>query len=129
MVTATTEFDQKRDMPFPIRRKVVPVTIAADGTIGTTNIGLNGRIIKMIYDVPALVDGAHTVTIAILDEDTTSHYSKATLPDATITVDNTMVAAATPHGVVVAGTMTVKATASGAQTGVAASINIIILLI
>jgi hypothetical protein len=129
MVTTTSNFDQKRDKAYPVRRKVVPITIAAEGTIGSTTLDLNGRVIKMIYDVPALVGAATTVTFAILDEDTTSHYSKATIPEGAVTVDSTMVAAATPHGVVVAGAMTIKATASAAQTGAAAAINVIIFLV
>jgi len=131
MTTASANFDYKRDRVYRVSRKIVPINIPAGAasTIGTTDIDLNGRIVKMIYDVPALVGVDTTVTFAILDADTSSYYSKASIPEGAKTVDDSMVAAATPQGIAVAGTMTVKATASAAQVGTAADINVIIFLV
>lgn len=79
----------------------------------------------MIYDVPDLT-GAGTLTIDLLNEDTTNLYTKAAIAENAKTVDISMVAAATPDGIPVCETVTVKATASaGAQTG-DQTINVII---
>lgn len=115
---ATKCFDvDGRATKYPIARKVVTVTIANGQSVGQANAVLNGHIERMIYDVPDLT-GVGTLTVDLLDEDTTNLYSKAAIPENAKTVDNGMVAAATPNGIAVVETVTIKATASaGAQTG------------
>jgi hypothetical protein len=128
MVTVLTTEDKRGDPIYPVGQRVIPITIAAEGTVGSTSQEVCGRIVKMIYDVPALV-GTTTVTIAVLDADGTSHYSKASVAEGAKTLDVGMVAAATPHGIVVAGNITFQATATNAQTGAAATISVIVYVI
>jgi hypothetical protein len=117
VVTVITTFDQRRDKAYPVARRVIPITILNTESSAEVTEELSGRIIKMIYDIPNLT-GAGTVTIDVLDEDDSTYYQKAAIAENAKTVDVGMVAAATPHGIAVAGAVTFVATASaGAQTG------------
>jgi len=126
-VTACTSLDYRNvSKACPVARQKVDVTIPDESDTGSTTIGVVGRIIRMSYDVPALDGAATTVTVALSDEDGTSLYSKATIAEGAKTNDAGMVAAATPHGVVFAGTLTITVTASAAQTNGAQLISVIL---
>ena len=117
VVTACTSLDYRKvSSACPVARQKVDVVIADGETVGTATVGISGRIIRASYDIPAL-DGDVTVTVALSDEDGTSLYSKASVAEGAKTNDAAMVAAATPHGIVFAGTLTITVTATGAQTG------------
>lgn len=117
VVTACTSSDYRKvSSACPIARQKVDITIPDSESAGTATVGISGRIIRMSYDVPQL-DGAVTVTVALSDEDGTSLYSIGSIAENAKTNDNAMVAAATPHGIVFTGTLTIMVTATGAQTG------------
>lgn len=116
-VTACTSADNRKESAAnPIARRKVDITIPDEDTVGTVTFGVNGRIIGLTYDVPALDDGANTVTFVLSNEDGTALYTKATIPDAAYTQDRSMVGAASPNGIAFAGDLTITATASAAQT-------------
>lgn len=130
MTTVATNIDVTNQSPAKdVKRMVVPVTILDTASSGEKDVGFIGRILKMKYDVPDLT-GAGTLTVDLLDEDDTSLYQKAAIAENAISAyDVGMVAAATPHGIVYAGVLTVKCTASaGAQTG-DQLINVVIIYI
>jgi len=119
MGTLAESFDYRKiSTACPVARMVVPVTILDGATNGQTKIGFSGRIKKLKYDVPDMT-GVATLQVDLLDEDGTSLYQKSGIAENAISVyDVSMVAAGTPHGIVFAGTLTIKCTAStGAQTG------------
>lgn len=125
MATLCTAQEIRIDPNYPVARKLVTVVIADTASSGTTSVYLNGRILAIVADVPDLT-GAGTLALDIQDEDGTNLFAqKATIAEnAKSRLD--FQAAATPHGAVVAGTVSFKCTASaGAQTG-AQTINLIV---
>ena len=109
---------------YPVARKLVTVTIVDEATSGTSTAPINGRILAIIADVPALT-GSSTIAIDIQDEDGTNLFAqKASLAESTKTRWD-LQAAATPHGAVCCGTVTFKCTGSEAQTDGDKVINLI----
>lgn len=125
--TACITTDYRNSSPSnPISRRKVDITIPKDDTVGTATAGINGRIIRISYDVPALDGVATTVTSVLSDEDGTALYTKSAIAEGVKTNDNGMVAAATPHGIVFVGKLTITATASAAQTTADVLISVIL---
>lgn len=128
VATVLTTLDQRRDPAYPMGMRVIPITILATASSGEATIGLSGRILKMVYDVPNLT-GAGTLTVDVLDEDDSSYYQKTTIAENAKSVDVGMVAAATPHGIPVAGSVTFVATASAGAQATDMLINVIVYII
>lgn len=114
-------------MPYNIKKKLVTVTIAADGTTANANSEvLNGRIVAIMADVPALV-GTTTLTLTLKDSDGFTIYTKASIAEGakfSAYVDANNVPLALP----IAGVCNVTCTASNAQTGVEAPIPVTLLI-
>jgi len=129
-VTAITTLDNRNVSPScPVACHKVDVTIPDESDTGSSTIGFSGRVVRMTVDVPALDGVATTVTVTLKDEDGTTLYNKASIAEGGKTVDAGMVAAATPHGVVFSGTMTVTVLASAAQTTAAVLVSVMLYII
>lgn len=114
-------------MPYRIKKKRIVVTIAAEGT--TANVdseSINGRIVGVLVDCPALV-GTTTLTVTIKDADGFTLFTKASIAEGAKTniyVDAVPAALNIP----VAGPVNVTCLASNAQTGAAAIIPVTLMV-
>lgn len=114
-------------MPYRMKKKTTVVTIAADGT--TANVdseALNGRIVGVLVDCPALV-GTTTLTVTVKDADGFTLFTKASIAEGAKTnlyVDATPAALNIP----VAGIVNITCLASNVQTAVPAVIPVTLMV-
>lgn len=111
---------------YAINRSSSTVTIAAGQTVGEKTAKLYGILKGILLNVPQLV-GTTTLTIDIIDEDSFTVYSKASIAEnakTTIFLD----AQNNPLHIPVSGEYTIRCTASNAQTGQAADIPVVLLV-
>lgn len=109
-----------------IARPVIAVTIPdTDTTITSSAVTLNGLLRGVTVVAPALTSSA-TLTVAVIDADGTTIFSKAAIPGnakTAIMID----ANNYPLQVPLSGSHTIAVTASGAQTGAKAiTVNLLI---
>lgn len=103
-------------MAFRIKRKVFSVAIANGQTIGnSTAQALNGRLVGITSSVPDL-DGAVTLTLTVLDAEGVTVFTKAAIAKNAV-YSQFIDANNHPLKLPLSGNHTVRATASGVQSG------------
>ncbi|MCK4791606.1 MAG: hypothetical protein KAV87_48185 [Desulfobacteraceae bacterium] len=115
MSTKQASEDNRSDK-WPVAKKHVAVTIdpAVHTTIGETDVLLNGEIVGLLYDVPAL-DGTVTVTFKLEDKDDVEYHTKASIAENAKTLEK-LLPDTSPQRFAFAGIATLQVTASGAQS-------------
>lgn len=111
---------------YNIQRWSQSITIAADGTTADTTASLNGILVGVMADVPALV-GTTTLTIAITDAGGYTIFSKASIAEGAkyaqfVDANNH------PLRLPLSGNHTITVTASNAQTADDAVIPVVLLI-
>ena len=115
MATLQATEDNRSDKN-PVAKKLVTITIdpAVHTTIGETDVLLNGEIVGIVYDVPAL-DGTVTVTFKLEDKDDVEYHAKASIAENTKTYEK-LLPDTSPERFAFAGMATLQCTVSGVQT-------------
>lgn len=124
MATLQASEDNRSDKN-PVAKKLVTITIdpAVHTTIGETDVLLNGEIVGIVYDVPAL-DGTVTVTFKLEDKDDVEYHTKASIAEGGNTYEK-LLPDTSPERFAFAGMATLQVTASGVQSS-AHDINVIL---
>lgn len=112
-------------MGYRIQRKTVSVGIADGQTVGTGTVVLNGRLLGVLTNPPDLT-GTTTITVAVEDEDSYTVFSKASIAENAKTATY-LDANNHPLRLPVAGSHTVRVTASNSQSG-AKTIPVVLLI-
>ena len=115
MATLQASEDNRSDKN-PVAKKLVAVTIdpAVHTTIGETDVLINGEIVALVYDVPAL-DGTPTVTFKLEDKDDVEYHTKASIAEGAKTYEK-LLPDTSPERFAFAGMATLQCTVSGVQT-------------
>ncbi len=112
---------------YSIQRYSTSLVIPADDTtIDSAAIPLNGRLVGIMADVPALV-GTTTLTLTVKDADGYTIYTKSSIPEgakfaAFVDANNQ------PLKLPLSGSFVITATASNTQTAAAATIPVVLLI-
>lgn len=126
MTTLHASNDNRSDK-YPIAKKLVTITIdhTVHTTIGETDVSINGEIVGIIYDVPAL-DGSVTVTFKLEDKDDVEYHTKASIAENAKTYEK-LLPDTSPERFAFAGMATFQCTVSGVQSSTN-DINVILLM-
>lgn len=112
---------------FKIRRRKIAVTVADGQTVGSADSpSISGKIRGIVADVPNLT-GTTTITLALLDQDGATIYSKASIAESAKTAAY-IDANNYPLQIPVCGVVTARVTQTNAQSGADAITNVTLLM-